>query len=1078
MNRRITLAFCFFLFQAQFGLCQGFKKVPVDRSGIEFKNQLSEDDTINALSYLYLYNGGGVAVGDINNDGLDDIYFTGNQVEDKLYLNKGNLQFKDVTKKYFKNQKFDFHTGATMVDINNDGWLDIYVLAGGPDYDGEKRRNKLFINQKGKKFLDEAAAYGLDDSLNATQATFLDADQDGDLDVYLLNHPYHRKNAQRNFQLNSPKKVIGNDRLMMNNNGQFEDQSDERGILSTGYGLGVAISDFNGDLFPDIYVTNDFEYPDKFFINKGDGFFEEVILDRMQHISLFAMGVDAGDINNDGLIDLISTDMASEDHVRSKKNMGGMSSENFWTIVNTKKHYQYMFNSLQLNLGDASFIEIAQMAGISKTDWSWATLLADYDNDGFQDLFIANGYVRDIRDNDFKIKYDGEIEPSKDFIPFEELKDLIPTSKLQNYIFKNTGELTFEKKSFEWGFSEKVNVNGAAYADLDNDGDLDLVCNALNDVSFIMENKMGDRGNYIQIELSGESNNLSAVGARLELYAENKTFVKECYPSRGFQSSVSSIMHFGLGAIQQIDSLVIYWKKGERTVHTDLTLNDRTAIEWATSPSEETPQNDTFSNLVNTKVDGLNYVHHEIDYDDFEKEILLPHKMSNLGPFISVADVNGDQLEDIYIGSARGDIGHLYFQKQDGGFRIDTNSVWESTIHLEEMESVFFDVDNDGDLDLYVVSGGNEAPVAHPSLKDRVYINDGKGHFTLDEEKLPEFRDSGQKVIAKDLNGDGWMDVLIFGRQVPEAYPSPATSRILMNEQGVLIDQTANMAPDFWQLGMVTDAEFTDYDKDGDEDLIIVGEWMPVTVFENNQGKFRNVTAEKELLNTVGWWNSIDVYDDSEDFSRFVLGNVGENNKFHPSEKKPLRIYMNDFDDNGTFDIVLAKNQESTLYPVRGRQCSSEQMPFITEKFPTYDQFAVADVTEIYTDKKLDEAIQYQAQTFSNSSLIIIDGEFDVKPLPQEYQTGPINACVVEDFTGDGISDVLCIGNKFEAEVETVRYDGNPGYLINGALGLDDPVYLDLKSNIKSASLLKIGKRTLVVLGVNQGEMILLEIAK
>ncbi len=1051
-------------------VAQGFNKLSVKQTGIEFSNTILEDDTLNGLSYLYLYNGGGVAVGDINNDGLEDLYFTGNQVDDKLYLNQGGLKFKDVTAKFFKDATFDFHTGATMVDINGDGWLDIYVSAAGPAYDGEQRRNKLFINQKGKSFTDQASLYGLDDSLNTTQAAFFDADNDGDLDAYLLNHVYLRKNTQYRFQFNKMRKVLGYDRLMINEDGFFKDKSIEFGVLSNQYGQGVVVSDFNQDGYPDIYVANDFESSDKLYINKAGSGFSEMIKTKTKHIPLFAMGVDAADFNNDGLVDLMTVDMVAEDHVKSKKNMGGMSSENFWNLVKHNQHYQYMFNTLQLNLGE-EFIEVGQLAGVSKTDWSWAPLFADFDNDGFQDLFVSNGYLRDLRNNDFTAQYDTIIQISKEFIPFEELQQLIPSSTSANYIFKNNGNLSFKKMTDQWGMDESINVNGAVYADLDNDGDLDLICNASNQPSYIMENLSQDN-NFIQIKLIGPKQNRFCFGARLEVYIDSTKQIREVYPTRGFQSSVSTKLHFGLGKTELIDSIVVRLNGNRAATRYEVKANqeliiDLSTIEWKL-PSNYSNQKTI---LTEVQLNGLKAKHTEIEYDDFEKEILLPHKMSQLGPFIHVDDMNGDGLSDCYLSGARGSKGALLVQTESGDFIEKSLELFKTNFLSEEMESVFFDADNDGDLDVYVVMGSNEEAANHPSYQDQLYLNVGDDKFSNASKRLPQITISGQKVLVEDINADGWLDLLVFGRQTPGQYPSPTSSYLLMNEKGNFVDRTLEYFPEFKNLGMVTDAVFSNIDSDKELELLIVGEWMPVTIFDQLDGVYKNVTHDKGLSETVGWWNTIVPYIKEDGQQRFILGNLGLNNKFHPSVSKPLHIYQSDFDENGSLDIVLAKAEDEILYPIRGRQCSSEQMPFIAQQFQTYEQFAIADVNAIYTKEKLEQALHYEAHTFASSLLTIKNDEVILQPLPQAYQTGPIKAVIVNDCNEDGKLDVFCFGNQYETEVETIRYDGNPSLFYDGSTDFSNPKMLGIIENIKSAKFIEVKNELYILLGINNGDL-------
>jgi len=1050
------------------GFSQQFNKLSSKESGIEFTNTISENDTINGLSYLYLYNGGGVAVGDINNDGLEDLYFTGNQVDDKLYLNQGNLKFKDVTKKYFKKQKFDFHTGATMVDINNDGWLDIYVSAAGYAYDGDERRNKMFINKGGKKFVDEAKLMGLDDSLNTTQAAFVDVDNDGDLDCYLLNHIYLRKNTQYFFELNKMRKYSGHDKLLINENGKFSDKSKEWGINSRGYGQGIVVSDFNQDGWQDIYVANDFEDADRLYMNTGKGKFTDELKTKTMHLPLFSMGADAGDVNNDGLIDLMTVDMANADHVKSKKNMGGMSSENFWKLVENDQHYQYMYNSLQLNVGD-KFIDIAQMSGLSKTDWSWSPLFADFNNDGFQDLYVSNGYLRDLRDNDFTLKYDRGIQISKEFKSFDEIKEMIPTSKTHNYIYQNNGDLTFDKKIVDWGLEEEINVNGAIYADLDNDGDLDLICNASNETSFILENRI-EGNNYLKVKLS--NSNQTIIGSRIEVYINGECQVREIQNSRGYQSSVSQVVHFGIGEHKRIDSILVRYQgvviaKEEKIFpQTTLEIHFKASDIWKAKNFAKT--NKTLTQL---DISDLNARHVDFSHDDFEKEVLLPHKMSQIGPIINVDDINDDGFDDLYMPAAKGSNGYLFIQDSLGKFNKRTLGLFKTNFLSEEISSTFFDADNDGDKDIYVCMGSNEAPNKDASYQDQLFLNDGNENFVLSNGLLPELNLSGQKVIARDINSDGWIDLIVFGRQVPEAYPAPPNSHILINNEGKFEDRTASIAPEFKEIGMVTDAIFSNIDDDAEEELIIVGEWMPVTTFDWQNNVMKNTTIENGLKQTVGWWNTIEYYKDEDGTALFLLGNLGLNNKYHPSSDKPLHVYMSDFDDNGTNDIVLAKSQDDILYPVRGRQCSSQQMPFVAQKFSSYSLFATADVEDIYTQEKLDSALHIELHTFANSLLKINKDVSMVVELPEIFQTGPINQFLIEDFNSDGATDIFSFGNKFEAEIETVRYDGNPSLFSDGNSALYKAKMLGIIENTKSASTININGETYILLGINNGEM-------
>lgn len=1061
---------------------QGFRKVEESQSNINFVNEIIETEELNGLTYLYLYNGGGVAVGDLNNDGLEDLYFTGNQVDDKLYINKGDLEFKDVTDKYFKKCKSNtFHTGVTMVDINNDGWLDIYVSVAGPSYVGAERANLLYINKKGKGFSEQAELYGLADTLNTTQTVFFDYDLDGDLDCYMLNHVKLNSNLQNSYPTILPNNnIVGDDHFYVNENGKYIEKSKELGLISDRYGLGVVVSDLNNDGYPDVYVTNDFNYPDKMFINQRDGKFKDEIKEKTGHCSVYAMGIDAADFNNDGLFDIMTVDMASEDHVRSKKNMGAMSTKAFWNEIRTGKHYQFMFNSLQLNQGGGYFSEIAQMAGVSKTDWSWAPLISDFDNDGFQDMFISNGYVRDIRDNDFKNKYDTEIKYSSEQTTFEEISKLIPVTELSNYIYKNNKDLTFSKMNFEWGMTEQINANGAIYSDLDNDGDMDLVLNATSEVSFIMENISSDANNYLDVKLCGMVGNVNCLGAKVEIVCDEYKQYRELQTVKGFQSSVTNKLHFGVGTADKVDTVIIVWNNKEQTILTNVDVNQVLKVDYGASVKSlsESKKHKTFFTTVDVK--GLSdYKHEEFLVNDFKDEVLLPHKMSELGPFVTVEDINNDGLEDVFIGGARAYAAKMFFQNSNGEFELQEQFGIAKDKNFEDMQAVFFDFDNDGDKDLYVVSGGNESPINHASLSDRLYVN-SNGVFERVDNVLPEdIKVSGQKVLAKDVNQDGWIDLVVFGRQVPKAYPTTPKTSVLINKNGRFVDEVKEIASELEFVGMVTDAVFTDFDNDGDDDLIVVGEWMPITVFENNDNLYSNVTKILKVDETVGWWSAIKEVEVNGK-TKYLLGNIGKNNKYHPSPLKPLQVYMDDFDNNGTNDIVLAKYQGEVCYPVRGRQCSSEQMSFIVDKFPTYTDYATANLTSIYSKDKLNNSIHFNATVFENSMMSLNGEAFELEELPNELQVGCVNSIVGIDYNKDGKEDYLLLGNKYEAEVETIRYDGNLGGGLIGGKELSvvtaNELGVYLKSNVKSSSLITINNIKHVIVLSNNQELICIRV--
>jgi hypothetical protein len=1023
-----------------------FETLDGAKTGIDFYNTIEESEDFNFYNYEYIYNGGGVAVGDINNDGLTDIYFTGNQVEDKLYLNKGDMQFEDITSTAFEEGANDgWHTGVNMVDINGDGWLDIYVCRSGSPEDETLLQNMLFVNNQDNTFTEKGAEFGVNVQKRSTHSVFFDYDNDGDLDLYVLNHPVRDETVTKVTldQLKQIKK-FGRDAhvFLENQDGKFVDKTVAAGIEINCYGLGIAASDLDGNGYVDLYISNDYQDPDFMLMNNGDGTFTNEVNERTNHISAFSMGNDMADFNNDGFMDVMTVDMAAEDHVRSKRNMGAMSTQDFWDVVLVGHHYQYMFNGLQMNNGDGTFTEVAQVAGISKTDWSWAPLFADFNNDGKKDLFVTNGYRREARDNDYSIEHAIRKETGK-FDDYQEELELMPTTKIFNYVYENEGDIHFTKRTEDWKIDNPVNSNGAAFADFDNDGDLDLVLNNMEEVSFIMENKLKSANNYVRFKVEGEGMNRGSIGAKVKITTGDEIQYHEIQVTRGYESSVENIVHFGLGQYDKVDEIEIVWPNGQVLKKSNLAVNQVHNLSLkdanGTYQPTETPKG-LFTNISDSL---FKFEHKEVMLNDFESEVLLPNKMSQLGPFISKGDANGDGLEDMYVSGAADFSGVLYIQTPGEGF-VEKKGPWSDEVRREEMDSKFVDIDNDGDLDLYVTSGGNEYNYNSPLMLDQLYINDGEGNFTNQTKtRLPKMETSAQCVIAADYDNDGDQDLFVGGRQTPGYYPFAPRSYLLENNgTGFFTDITPKVSEDpaegklsLMGPGMVTDAIFDDIDGDEDLDLVVVGEWMPITFFKNNGGQFVDVTKEYNPAGDVGWWYSIAAEDFNGDGKNdYIVGNLGANNKFHPSKEKPLEIYTHDFDENGTYDIVLAKYQNNICYPVRGRQCSSEQMPFIKEKFPTYSQFATADLNAIYGEEKLQNAaVHYSATNFH--SVILLSGKgaaYNQEELPVYAQLGPINKSICMDLNKDGNMDVVTVGNNFAAEVETIRYDGGRGAVLLG----------------------------------------------
>ncbi|MEM9888646.1 MAG: VCBS repeat-containing protein, partial [Bacteroidota bacterium] len=785
---------------------------------------------------------------------------------------------------------------------------------------------------------------------------------------------------------------------------------------------------------PDIYVANDFIKPDLLYINQGDGTFKDEIQAHFRHISFYSMGTDYADISNDGKNDLYVADMAMNGHVRSKRNMGSMSTENFQTIIRRGYHYPYSSNTLQLNVGQNNFADIAQAVGVAKTDWSWSPLLMDYDNDGYKDIFVTNGIYRDIVDNDFlakKASYDEQEERNY----FDDLLSDIPQTKVNNFLFQNQGDLTFKDRSGQWGIHSESNSNGAAYADLDLDGDLDLIVNNLNAASFIYENLCAQKtnNNYLNIKLIGSNKNKSAIGAKVTIFYGEEMQSMDMQPARGYLSTVDYKLHFGLGNTQNIDKIEVLWPDGKTTtviaskVNTTLHLDYKKA---SNKSSKSIKNNSIFEDQ--TALFQLQHIHSEKDYDDFSKELLLPHKQSENGPFLSVADVNADGLDDFYIGGSAGFAGTLYLQNTKQGFTKSSQSVFAQDRKYEDQKSLFFDADQDGDLDLYVVSGSNEFEEAK-MYQDRLYLNDGKGNFSKTSDALPKITASGSTIVANDLDRDGDLDVVVGGRVVASKYPTSPRSYVLENQEGKFIDVTKKIAPDFTNIGMISDLLFSDYDQDGDEDLIVVGEWMPIKIFDNENGQFKD-SSNQQFDKSNGWWQSITAADvDADGDVDYVLGNIGKNNKYQPTADKSLHIYYHDFDDNGTGDIVLSKKDQGALVPVRGRECSSQQMPFIEDKFENFNSFATASLSEIYDAEKLENALHYEAHEFA--SLLLENkggGEFEQHYLPTEAQFSPLMRALISDINQDGYLDIIGAGNFFATETETIRYDAGSGFVLLG----------------------------------------------
>lgn len=1020
-----------------------FTKLNSQKTNVTFNNTLTETDSLNYFEYTSIYMGGGVSVGDINNDGLMDLFFTGNQVENKLYLNKGNLEFQDITRESHISGDERWYTGTTMVDINNDGYLDIYCSVAGKS--GNKK-NQLFINNKDNTFTEAADAYGIADEGNAIQATFFDYDNDGDLDMYLANYPIAHPSTPNMIYKNRMEnvKTIESDKLYRNDGNRFTDVSEEAGVKNYSFSIGIAAADINNDGWLDIYVSNDYSIPDFMYINNQDGTFKEVIKEATNQTAFYGMGVDIADINNDGFLDIFQADMDADNNRRQKANMASMNPRLFYETVLYGFHYQYMHNCMQLNTGFTEngipkFSNISRLTGTSSTDWSWAPLFADFDNDSHKDLFVSNGTRKEINNKDFFKNIGKEEHESLSLL---EKSKRIPTEKIDNFMFKNLGGLEFKKVNQDWGIEHKGFSNGAVYADLDNDGDLEIIINNIDEEAVIFQNNASNTNNYLKIQFKGKNNNKHGLGSRAIVYANGKQQVQELTLTRGFQSSVAPELHFGLEKATQVDSLKIIWNDGKISTQQYIKANQTLVLNHDQAISKQQPTLVTSSavemqHLFTTNTTLSETIKHiENDHDDFATQVLLPHKMSTLGPAIATEDVNNDGLEDIFIGGSFGKHATIYMQTKDG-FEPQKRTAFDADKISEDAGALFFDPDGDGDQDLYVVSGGYEFSKNSNFLKDRLYINDGKGQFQKSDTAIPANNISGSRAYEFDYNKDGKQDLLVLGRQVPGKYPFPTSSYILenisINGEVKFEDNTNNFAPFLKELGMATSAVITDFNNDSWEDIIIVGEWMPITILQNNEGVFENVTEKFGLNETVGWWWSINQGDfDNDGDIDYVIGNNGLNYKYKATEDETFDIYVEDFDQNSKEDIVLSYYEDGEQYPLRGRQCSSQQVPGIKEKFKNYDEFSTATLIDVYGEKNLKNALHYQVKSFASIYLENTKEGFKIHQLPMEAQFSSINQILVNDYDKDGNLDVLIAGNLYNSEVETPRNDASHGAFLKG----------------------------------------------
>ncbi|QRR01330.1 VCBS repeat-containing protein [Dyadobacter sandarakinus] len=1017
-----------------------FTLLPAQETGIAFSNEIRQTDSLNILKYMYFYNGGGVGLGDINNDGLTDIFFSGNMVSSRLYLNKGNMQFEDITAQAGLTTT-GWCTGVSMVDLNADGWLDIYVSkAGSPN--PSQRANLLFINKGNNTFKESAEAYGLADTGYTTQAAFLDYDQDGDLDVYLLSHDHSPRAVNNLMPVRTHGEAANTDKLFLNEgtgvdgHPVFKNVSAQAGILFEGYGLGVAVNDLNGDNWPDIYVANDFLSNDLLYINNHDGTFTNRIGEYMKHQSYNAMGVDVADYNNDGFQDVVVLDMLPEDNYRQKIMAAGMSNEKFDFMLQMGYQPQYMRNTLQLNNGSGHFSEIGQLAGIDKTDWSWGPLFADFDNDGYRDLFISNGHLKDMTDKDF-IKYSQQTTMfeekneanAKLLRMMQELKGV----KVPNYVFRNNGDLTFTHAK-DWGISQLSFSNGASYADLDNDGDLDLVVNNVNEKAFIYKNesqKVG-KNNWLQLSLNGDKPNRLGLGTKVTLRYHGQIQVYEHTLYRGFQSTVGNTIHFGLGRAGRVDTLEVRWPDGQIQQLTGVAANQRLVLDYKNAHTKRPvlkQDNPVFTEVSHAY--GLDYTHAENKYADVATQLLMPQTYSTIGPSMAVGDIDGNGLDDLFMGGAAGLPATYFLQQANGRF---VRQVFGADKEHEDAGILLFDADGDGDNDLYMASGGDEFEAGTALYQDRLYINDGTGRFTRDTLALPLMRASKSCVTAADFDQDGDPDLFVGGRIVPGQYPSAPESYVLRNDSGKFTDVTAQVCGELRHIGMVTSALWTDFDDDGRTDLLVAGEWVPVTFFKNKGGKLVNVTRSAGLGETSGWWNSMAGADmDNDGDTDYILGNLGTNTPFQASAQEPLTMHSGNLDGSGLHQSLLSWYIQGKNYPWPSRDALLRQMPRIGKKFFLYDDYAKATVQDVVSPELLHKAAVLKSSCFQSSYLENLGkGKFRLRPLPVQAQFAPVHGIVVRDIDDDGNLDLILSGNSYAPDASIGRYDAMQGLCLKG----------------------------------------------